>query len=157
MLYFKKEEVNPFESIFYKGRWNFITLVFASHDDKLVVPELRKNARVTIYTNSQALVASINKAQSGYTTHEKKEAMKMARKVFEGDDRHIKSHQKLCYIREDLHPFKYTIADQYPEFGLGCDALLELVSKMPTTDDNLANNPFLKDLIGDKKKKVKRD
>ena len=73
MKFFKKNEVNPFESIFYKNRWNYLTLVFAAHDDKLVNTELRKNSRVTIYTNSQALVTSINRAGNGFTPKEKKE------------------------------------------------------------------------------------
>ena len=80
--YFKKQEVNPFESIFYRGRWNYITLIFASHDDKIVPPELRKNARVTIYANSQALVASLNKQQSGFSSDEKKLAMRIASCIF---------------------------------------------------------------------------
>jgi DNA repair exonuclease SbcCD ATPase subunit len=150
MKFFKKGETNPFECIFYKSRWNFITLVFAAHDDKIVDTELRKNARVTIFTNSQALVASLNKTQSGYTSSEKKLAMKMAGKLFGGEDQGIKTHQKFCYIREDSHPFRYTIANLYPEFTLGCQPLQELIQKMPKLDDNLENNPFLKDIIDDR-------
>lgn len=151
MKLFKKNETNPFESIFYKGRHNFITLVFASHDDKLIGTELRKNARITIYTSSQALVASLNKAGSGFTTQEKKTAMKMAGKIFTSEDDKIKSHQKFCYIREDAHPFKYTIANLYPDFRLGCEALYNAVAKMPNASDNLQDNPFISDIIGKKK------
>jgi hypothetical protein len=147
MKYFKKGEVNPFESIFYKGRWNYLTLIFAAHDDKLVNPELRKNARVTIYTNSQALVASINKTGNGFTTKDKKEAMAYANRIFNEEKTGVKTHQKLCYVREDIHPFRYTIANLYPDFILGCYSLRDLVSKLPKKDDNLKSNPFVKELF----------
>jgi hypothetical protein len=150
MKFFKKPEANIFESIFYKGRWQFITLIIGMHDDKLVDTELRKNSRVTIFTTSQALVASINKTQSGYTPQEKKDALKMAGRIFASEDRGIKTYQKFCYIREDPHPFRYTIANLYPEFRLGCPSLYELVAKMPKLDDNLENNPFLKDIVDDR-------
>jgi hypothetical protein len=147
MKYFKKDESNPFECIFYKGRHNYITLVFASHDDKLVDAKLRKNARVTIYTNSQALVASTGKATNGFTPKERREAMRYATRVFGEENDGIPTHQKLCFVREDHRPFKYTIANLYPEFSLGCDPLKSMASKMPRKEDNLSTNPYVKDLF----------
>lgn len=156
MKMFKSNETNPFECFFYKGRHNFITLVLALHDDKLLDTELRKNARVAIFTNSQSLVASINKQQSGYTNKEKKDAMKMAGRIFGNEESGIKTHQKFCYVREDVHPFKYTIANLYPEFELGGDPLRELISKMPKKDDDLESNPFLKDIVAQTENKPKK-
>ncbi len=153
MKFFKKNEVNPFESIFYKNRWNYLTLVFAAHDDKLVNTELRKNSRVTIYTNSQALVTSINRAGNGFTPKEKKEAMRYAAKIFGDEEKGVKTHQKMCYIREDPHPFKYLISNLYPDFNLACTPVRTMVSKMPKKEDNLAANPFVKDLFKKEKNK----
>jgi energy-coupling factor transporter ATP-binding protein EcfA2 len=153
MKFFKKNEVNPFESIFYKNRWNYLTLVFAAHDDKLVNTELRKNSRVTIYTNSQALVTSINRAGNGFTPKEKKEAMRYAAKIFGDEEKGVKTHQKMCYIREDPHPFKYLIANLYPDFNLACTPVRTMVAKMPKKEDNLAANPFVKDLFKKEKNK----
>jgi len=152
MKYFKKGEVNPFECIFYKNRWNYLTLIIAAHDDKYINTEFRKNSRVTIYTSSQALVTSIDRKGNGFTPKEKKAAAAYASRVFGADDdpnvkADVKTHQKLCYIREDPRPFKYTIANRYPDFYLGCGPLRSLVSKMPKRDDNLAANPFVKDLV----------
>jgi hypothetical protein len=148
MKFFKKGEVNPVESIFYKNRWNFLTLVFAAHDDKLVNTEFRKNARITVYTNSQALVTSINRSGNGFTPKERKEAMRYATKIF-GDEetKGVKTHLKLCYIREDPHPFQYTMANIYPNFMLGCDPLRDMILKMPKKEDNITANPYVKDLI----------
>jgi len=153
MKYFKKGEENIFECIFYKGRWNYITLVFAAHDDKVVPPELRKNARVSYYMTSQALMASINKAQSGFTSQEKKFAQRAADVLFTDDINNIKTHQKLCYIREDPCPFRYMIANLYPDFRLGCAALYELANKMPKNDDGLSSNPYARDIVEQKEKR----
>ena len=146
MKYFKKGEINPFESIFYRGRWNFITLIFAAHDDKLVATELRKNARVTMYGNSQALVSSINKQGNGFNTKEKKLAMLYAERVFCDENSEEKLYQKLCYLREESPPFRYTVSNLYPEFQLGGTALWNIASKMPKKEDVLSSNPFTKDI-----------
>jgi hypothetical protein len=151
MAYFKKSEINPFNSIFYQGRHNYITLVFAAHDDKIVDTELRKNSRVTIYTTSASLMTSIDKKSNGYTKKEKKEADHMAAALFGSEDNGIKTHQKLCYIREDPHPFRYTIANLYPDFTLGCTPMRDMTSKMPKKDDQLTTNPFIKDLLKSKR------
>jgi hypothetical protein len=150
--YFKKSEVNPFKSIFFEGRHNYITLVFAAHDDKNVDTELRKNSRTTIYTTSQALMASIDKKSNGYTPKEKKMAEKLATKIFGDEKAVIKTHQKLCYVREDLHPFRYTIANLYPDFQLGCEPLWDLTKKMPKRTDPLSENKYLKDVLKKKRR-----
>jgi hypothetical protein len=147
MKMFKKGEVNCFDSILYRGRHNFITLIFAAHDDKLISTELRKNARVTIYTTSQSLITSINKPGNGFTSKEKKDVSRYATRVFGKDNGAIKNHQKLCYIREDSNPFRYTIANLYPEFTLGSKSLRCLIDLMPKKSDNLINNPYAQNTL----------
>lgn len=154
MKYFKGE-FNPIESIFYRGRWNNITVLFAAHDDKLVDPKLRKNARVTFCCNSTALMAYLNKQQSGFTNIEKKNAQKLAKEIF-GDDESEKTHKKICYIRENRNPWQYHIADLHSDFTLGCGPLRQLAEKLPKKDDNLAENIFLKDMIDSESKPKKK-
>lgn len=154
MKFWKKTEVNPFNSIFFKGRHNFITLIFACHEDKIIDGQLRKNSRVTIYTNSQALVTSVEKKTNGYTTAEKKLAMRLCSKIFPSENTVIKNHQKICYVREDPQPFKYTIANLYQDFTLGGDALRDIVSKMPKKEDRLEDNPFIKELSNKARSKL---
>lgn len=154
MKYFKKKdnEINIFESIIYRGRHNGFTFICVSHNDKAITCDLRRGARNVIFTQSQALVASLNKPQSGYTNQEKKDAMKIARRLFGDDTTQTKSFQKLCYIREDNIPFQYTIADIHPDFTLGCPALVELNEKMPKKESKLEDNQFMKELVNKKKK-----
>lgn len=146
MKYFKKDEPNIFESILYRGRHNFITLIIAAHDDTIIDPKLRKNARVVIYTTSQALVTSINKQANGFTTKEKKDMMKCASRIFVDEKKEIKLHQKFCYVREDTEPFKYMIAELNKNYRLGCSALYNLIDKLPKKDDILSENPYIKEI-----------
>jgi hypothetical protein len=155
MRMFKKSEENPIESIFYKNRHNFLTLIIAAHDDKLIDSELRKNSRVTVYTSSQSLVTSLDRKSNGFTSKEKKKAMHYSTRVFsDEEEKGIKTHQKLCYIREGAK-FKYTIASLYPDFVLGSSPLKDLISKMPTKEDNLSVNPLVKDMFKKEKNRFK--
>jgi len=142
MKYYKKNETNPFNSIFYRGRWNHITLVFAAHDDKVVPPELRKNALMVFFTTSNALIASLNKTQSGYNAQEKQYATKISTTVF-SNNANVRTHQKLCYKRELNPPFRYIIANLYPEFKIGCIPLQELADKIPKNEITLQDNPYV--------------
>jgi hypothetical protein len=151
MKLFSKGEANVFESIFFKGRHNYISLVFAAHDDKIVAPELRKNARVTIFTSSSAVICSINKPQSGFSSQEKKDIIKITDKIFSNkNDPNANKYQKLCYIKDDSEPFRYTIANLYEEFKIGCQPLYELIDSMPKKDDNIDENPYIRSLIKNK-------
>lgn len=154
MSMFKKNEVNPFGSIFYKNRWNYLTLIIAAHDDKVINTEFRKNSRVTIYTTSQSLIASLNRQGNGFSSKEKKDIMKYATRIFADDERNgIRTHQKLCYVREAAKNWQYTIADLYPDFILGCTPVREMITQMPKLEDNLPTNPFAKELFEKEKKR----
>lgn len=78
--------------------------------------------------------------------------MRYAAKIFGDEEKGVKTHQKMCYIREDPHPFKYLIANLYPDFNLACTPVRTMVAKMPKKEDNLAANPFVKDLFKKRKK-----
>lgn len=149
MKYWKKTEMNPFNSIFFRGRWNFVTLILVTHEDKIIDRQLVKNSRVTIWTNSQTFITSIDKKSNGYSTTEKKLAMRICDKIFPNEASGIKNHQKVCYVREDPQPFKYTIANLYPDFTLGGDGLRSLVNKMPKKEERVEDNPFIKELAKD--------
>lgn len=159
MKMFPKKEgnTNPIEKIFYRGRHNFISLIFAAHDDKVVSTSLRKNARVTVYCGSKAVMASLNKTGGGFTPQDKKLAQRMSAVLFRKEANGADSHKKLCYLSTGSSSWQYHIADLYPEFSLGCDPLRKLTKKMPKIADNLLENPFLKSMIkSDDKPKKKR-
>jgi hypothetical protein len=143
-----KQEQNPFESIFYQGRHNFISLLFSAHDDTVVHPTLRKNARTIIYTSSNSLLTAFTRTGNGYTKEDKK-MVEMIAKHFYGDETSSnKTYKKICYIREDVHPFRYTIANiDYPDFKLGEEYLYKLVENLPKNNNKLKENPLIKHLF----------
>ena len=159
LKYWKKgNEESPIEKIFFKGRWQNITLVLGAHDDKFVPPELRKNGRNTIFCERSALIAGLNKQSSGYTKDQKKTAEKMALSIFDDESSKFRTHKKFVYVREDAKPFKYFIANLYPEIKMGCDALYDLAKSMPKQEDDFDSNPFLQQYIspGNSAKKKKK-
>ncbi len=153
--YFKNSE-NVFESILFRGRHNNITMIVISHDDKFIETELRKNARVVFYTQKATLLGSLARTQSGFNVQERKMIVDMADVIFDEDEKsHVKKHQKFCYVREDMHPYKYTIADIY-DFNFTNPTLKELINRMPMKKDNFEENPFIQEIIENVKDKKKR-
>jgi hypothetical protein len=152
MKYWKKSEVNPFNSIFFQGRHNFITFILVTHEDRIIDRPLMRGARVLVYTDSKAFITSIEKKSNGYSTTEKKLAMRICDKVFPNETGGVKNFQKICYLKEDPQPFKYTIANLYPDFTLGSDGLRSLVNKMPKKEEHVEDNPFIKELDKEKTK-----
>jgi len=141
---FKKEKENPIACMFFKGRHNYITLILAAHDDKFVETEYRKNARLTIYTTSQSFISGLDRKGNSYSNAEKKKAMHYATKVFGDGSERIRTYQKLCYLRDDPHPFQYVIATQHNDFRLGSAPLTQLAESIPSTDDSIEKNPFIR-------------
>ncbi len=147
MGYFKKE-ANPFHSIFFQGRHNDISIVIAAHDNKFILPELRKNARNTFFTSMAPLNVSLRDSSS----HERKQIQVLASAVFDVENEEktgIKKFQKFCYIREDTRPHRYTVASAYGDFRVGCSQLWDLSKKLEGKKNDLTKNKFVSDLMGD--------
>lgn len=155
MKYFKKGESNILNQILFRGRHNNITLIIAAHDDKFIPTELRKNARITYFTQATALQASLNKTGSGYSGKTKKRIELMGDNIFDDEDAKIRTFRTFVIIKNDTKPYRYTIANVYPEMKLGSDKLYELANKLPKKKDTLDDNPYLEQLGGSAKKKKK--
>lgn len=153
MKYFKKGEENILERILFRGRHNNITLIIAAHDDKFIPTQLRKNARVTYFTQSSALQASLNKSGSGYSGKIKKKIELMGDTIFNDEKEKIRTYRTFVMIKNDTKPERYTIANVYPELKLGSDKLYELANKLPKKSDALDDNPYLEQLGGTKNKR----
>jgi hypothetical protein len=145
MGYFKKE-ANPFHSIFFQGRHNDISIVIAAHDNKFILPELRKNARNTFFTHMAPLTVSLRDSMA----HERRQIQTLATAVFDVENEEktgIKKYQKYCYIREDTKPHRYMVATLYGSFEIGCRQLWDLSKKLEKKKDDLSKNKFATDLL----------
>lgn len=143
MRYYKTSEKNPLESFFYDGRHAGVTFVAAIHDDTIIDAKLRKNARNVIYGNPQVLISSVEHKSSGYGKQERAFAERVAPHLYR-ETAGVKNHRKLCYIREDPFPFRYTIAKTYPIKRFISDALWRLCDKLPQRESK-AKNKYLSD------------
>jgi hypothetical protein len=143
MRYYKTSEKNPLESFFYDGRHAGVTFIAAIHDDTIIDAKLRKNARNVIYGNPQVLISSVEHKSSGYGKQERAFAERVAPHLYR-ETAGVKNHRKLCYIREDPFPFRYTIAKTYPMKRFISDALWRLCDKLPQRESK-AKNKYLSD------------
>lgn len=150
---FKKGEFNPIKAIFFKGRWQNITLLFGAHDDKFFPTEIRKNAHTIIFCRSDTLVSAVGKAGSGYSKAQKRLAEEMAGRIFDDEHSKVKTHKKFIFCRAARPEFRYSIANLYPETRLGCDALRALSKIMPTAETGLENNRYFQAIASPGKNK----
>ena len=147
---------NVFEAIFYRGRWNLVTLIIAAHDDKMLETEVRKNPANTIWTTNVALNGYISRSQSGFSTNDKKLMSKLADRIF--TDGKIKKYQKMVYVRESTSPLKYMIADLHDDFKFA-PGMWEIEQYIPKVEKSLSDNQFLQNMFKKPivKKKTKRE
>lgn len=147
MKYFSTED-NVFEKLFYRGRHNFISLVFACHADKILATELRASTRLMIFANSQSLMTYIEKKTNGFSKEQNNYAKKILQRIF--DDEHkpieMRQHKKLCFNRDES-AFYYTIADVGENGNIASTPLLRLAREMPHSQRDLSQNPLIQRCI----------
>lgn len=136
---FKKlyKKSSAIKEIFYEGRHYFFTTIISSQDDKEIDSELRKNTTISIFTTSQASTSNFERTSNGYAKHERVRAKHCIETIFKQDENDLKNYQKLVYIQNESDPFRYTIADLYDEFRMGCLPMWEYTDKIRTKYGNL--------------------
>lgn len=121
---FQKETV--IQKIFFQGRHSYINLILSLQDDLRLDSSIKKNAFVNIFTTSQIASAYFNRSGTSFSKKEKHLADKIISRVFTDS----KDYKKLVYVRNEVQPFRYTIADVYEDFRFGCPKLWELDKNM---------------------------
>jgi energy-coupling factor transporter ATP-binding protein EcfA2 len=121
-------EVNE---IFYNGRHYFITQIISTQTDKQIDSELRKNTRVSIFTDMQAASTNFTRASNNFPKYIKQRAEMCNNTVFTSSVvRNERNHKKLIYLQGENDPFRYVIADRYDKVRIGCDSLWILDDKI---------------------------
>jgi hypothetical protein len=137
------KKTTAFKTIFYQGRHLHMTVIITTQDDKEIKSELRKNTRVSIFTEEQSAISNFERKSNGYPKHIRKQAQTCIKKVFEPYKNKKKNHQKLVYIN-GANPFQYTIANLLPFFAVGCPGIWELDKKARETKSAYVSiNPLL--------------
>lgn len=130
---FSKEN---FKSIFYRGRHSFISCIICCQDDTDLPTNLRKNARLSIFTEPIVASSNFDRASNKFSKQIKQYVADIVQDVFQG-------HRKLAYIRDDTTQFYHVTATQFPTFKFGSNALQELCNTVKTTGMTIdASNPY---------------
>lgn len=138
---FQKEEV--VKKIMFQGRHNFINIILTLQDDLNLDSSIKKNAFVNVFTTSRCASAYFERSSNNFSKKEKKEAEKIITHIFTPSVK--KDFKKMVYLRDNMEPFRYTIADLYDNFKFGSPCLWEMCNKI-SKDINkcdFSNDPLL--------------
>lgn len=138
---FQKEEV--VKKIIFQGRHNFINIILTLQDDLNLDSSIKKNAFVNIFTTSRCAAAYFERGSNSFSKREKERAAKIINHIFTPTIK--KDYKKLVYLRDEVDPFRYTIADTYDNFKFGCPSIWHLCKHISDEKNNcdFDNDPLL--------------
>lgn len=122
------------KNVFFQGRHYNITCIHCVQDDKILLPAIRKNIFVSIFTEISCAITFFKTASNGVPASMKKTAEAIAEEIFKDSDLPGNTNfKKLVFNRlsTDGNKFQYYIANPNLNFKFGCNALWELWDKAP--------------------------
>jgi len=127
------------KNMLFRGRHNYVTLVFCLQDDTEFSPALRKNIFINVMASDQT--ASSVLGRTATTATQRRAVGEYVDTVFSGDE----IHRKLIYLRDDpsqQHYYHFT-ASEYARRPFGSVAVRELCDKVAgATGQISADNPY---------------
>lgn len=139
MVKMKKDPV--IKKIFFQGRWNFITGIYGCHTDKVLDPEMKKAAFVSIFTARESANAYFSRSTTNITKEDVKRASAAAAAAFTP----LAPHQKLIWVRDEKKFYRYT-ATAHPGLRLSCEAIWAYNDKIQNDDLTVnADNQYASD------------
>lgn len=141
---------NPdMQRIFFTGRHRAITMVNCIQDDKGMIPGIRKNTFVSIFTEPSCAMTFFNTKANGFPKQIKKAAELIIEGLFKGSNKpDNRNFKKFVYNRLDDHnKFQYYVADPNLNYKFGCAALWRLWDSAPKKENVSVlkkDNPFYK-------------
>jgi AraC-like DNA-binding protein len=136
------------KNVFYQGRHYNITCIHCVQDDKILVPSIRKNIYVSIFTEVSCAMTFFKTEANGIPKSMRKQSEAIAEEVFKGSDMPGNSNfKKLVFNRlsMDGSKFQYYVADPNLNYKFGCSALWDLWDKAPKKQNTSIlkkDNPF---------------
>lgn len=141
----KKFKSHPvIQKLFFQGRWAYITCLIACHTDKVLDPELKKNAFVTIFTEETSAHAYFERGSNDLTKAGKKRANDACNIAFS----ELSKYQKLAFVREE-NKFYQFVAEIHPNFQFGSEYVWQYCNSIKASAGNATmNNRFISDFSG---------
>jgi hypothetical protein len=134
-----------FRQLFYQGRHLYITVILSCQDDTDLIPGLRKNVFVSIFTSAETSNANFNRASNNFGKATRKRSEEVTAAVFSAGE-----HCKVAYIREDpTQQHFYMLRCKIPPPTIfGSRALAELCARVSTQDVAMdSKNPYYNDFM----------
>lgn len=144
---FQKDEV--VKQILYQGRHSFINIILTLQDDAGLDSGIKKNAFVNIFTSDQCAYGYFNRSSNSFSKKDKDAASKIISYIFpHANSRKVDDYKRLVYLRGDVSPFRYTVADEY-DFKFGSPSLWELSAKLnrKKSKTNFMDDPLISEFI----------
>lgn len=138
---FQKEEV--VKKIIFQGRHNYINIILTLQDDLNLDSSIKKNSFVNIFTTSRCAAAYFERGSNSFSKKEKECAAKIINYIFTPSAK--KDYKKLVYLRDEMNPFRYTIADLYDNFRFGSPSLWKMCDRIAVEKNacDFDNDPLL--------------
>jgi energy-coupling factor transporter ATP-binding protein EcfA2 len=139
----KKEEL---QEIFFQGRHTWITSIYTLQTDGGLLPSIRTNAFVSIFTDANSSNHFFANKANSFSKEQKKKAESLTDKIFESENdnqnnisrnRKRKNFKRLVYNRSNHQdPFTYIEAPIIPRLKFGSSKLWEFCTKIPIKHDD---------------------
>lgn len=114
----KNEKV--IKDMFYEGRHNALTSLFAFQGTSNIPPDLRRASHVSIFTTQGSANAFVSCKDNGIAADKtlKRRFERAASRIFRADTEGP-CYRKLVYLRGNPEPIQTTLADSYEDFVMG--------------------------------------
>jgi energy-coupling factor transporter ATP-binding protein EcfA2 len=119
----KKSKV--FKAMFTRGRWAYMSIIIACHNDKYLEQDVRKGAFVNVFTSKSCAIGTFMNKTNCYdddTVRKAKEAIKHIQEPKVG-------HRRMAYVREENKFFALT-AKVFPNFSFCSHAIEQYCNKI---------------------------
>lgn len=119
------------DTIFFRGRHALITLIVTTQSDVKVLPPLRKNAYLSVFTDEESSGSYIDNKANNLSKTKRAFAHTASEVVFASHNK--KKHTKFCHYRlnDENSEFSYTIANRHNgDFRMCSDVLWTYCEKL---------------------------
>jgi hypothetical protein len=137
---FKKwsSECSAIREIFYNGRWLYFTIIVSTQTDKCVLPELRSNSLINIFTTREAADTNFTRASNKFPKDVVRRAEQAAYDIFEMRSSES-NFRKMVFLPEELseNVFQYLVATPRSNFRMCPNSILWKLAKDKDAEEDI--------------------
>jgi hypothetical protein len=125
----------------FAGRHQHLTTLWATQDETMLIPPIRKNANNVIITSKSIAMTYFDKKSMGFSKVVCDTARKVTAAIFDNSDPDF-CFAKMCYRRMEQKPFFYVIATTPDDYSFGCVGTRTLCKTLAVPQTLDKTNPF---------------